>query len=98
MTPNQATNQSALCKHGGDWEIVLAGKQSEAGGLGQSAERHTWRLTLGAMRVEVNYYNRCLQYIHDFGMLRTFNTSHAVLYGSSTLGVDMYMVEAAFRF
>jgi hypothetical protein len=61
MTPRQATNQSVPVQHGGDWGIVLAGKPSEAGGLGQSTERQHLGATLGAIWVEVNYYNRGLR-------------------------------------
>ena len=48
--------RASLCKHGGDWGIVLAGKQSEAGEIGTVNGASHLSLTLGALRVEVNYY------------------------------------------
>ena len=44
-------------RSGGDWGIGHAQERTEARGIRQSAELHTWRFTLGAMSTAVKQYN-----------------------------------------
>jgi len=52
-----SNDENVWRRSGGDWRIGRAERKQETRGIRQSAELHTYRLTLGAMSTAVKQYN-----------------------------------------